>query len=133
VLSLLPIALLLNISIPCRQKFLICTLMGLGILATCATFPKFKALRALGTDFDISWDGGKIAMWSVLESSLGMIAACLPPLKTAAEAWLRRMGLVSTQGSRIEDTEQTLTDSVGTGRTVTDSEGFEEMEMGLKR
>jgi hypothetical protein len=95
--------------------------MGLGILAVCAIIPKLVVLRNLGTNkADTSRTAGYVYLFCFLEMCLGIITTCLPPLKTGAEAWLRRMGIISGPGTGV----------VSADRTARRSKVPDEMEIG---
>ncbi|KAH8590786.1 hypothetical protein B0O99DRAFT_579764 [Bisporella sp. PMI_857] len=73
--SLMPVFVVYNLKIPIREKILICSLMGLGLIATACA-----AIRAssLGTKItDLSWDYCIAAIWANTELHLGIIAANL--------------------------------------------------------
>jgi hypothetical protein len=81
---------------PRREKIVICILMGLGILASCAAIPKFLAVRRLGHSGDATWEVGQVDMWSLVEISLGILATSNIALKGLLEKLLRRFKLLST-------------------------------------
>ncbi|KAL9087638.1 MAG: hypothetical protein Q9165_006562 [Trypethelium subeluteriae] len=73
--SLLPIVILRRIQVSLRDKFLICGLMSVGLIAT-----GFSVARAASLGLavnDLSWTYCIAAIWSNLELHLGIIAANL--------------------------------------------------------
>jgi hypothetical protein len=97
--SIIPIFMLSSLRLRFREKLLVCGLMGLGLLATCAIIPKILSIRGVGVNWDVSWESGFIDMWSLLEICLGIIAASAPPLKSVAENFLKKVGVLSIVGS----------------------------------
>jgi hypothetical protein len=75
--------------------------MGLGIVASCAAIPKFLALRTLRTSNDFAWVTAPVDMWSFLEMCLGIIAACVPALRSLLESSMRKLGVLTPQRPRI--------------------------------
>ena len=69
--------------------------MALGILAAIASIIKITKVRKYGTNRDM-YDGIDLALWSVVEAQVGIIAACVPCLKSPSERVMRRLGFLST-------------------------------------
>ena len=96
ILSLMPLTFILHIRRPLRERLLILFLMGLGIFASAASIAKTVIIQSF-TDSDDT--GLKIALWSAIEEQTGIIAACLPCLKSVFHRGMRRLGLASTAGA----------------------------------
>ncbi|CAK7218490.1 hypothetical protein SEUCBS140593_003564 [Sporothrix eucalyptigena] len=97
VLSLAPLAFLLQIRQSRKERTMIGILMGLGLLASGASIAKMAILQTFnssGADFG-QIDGLRIALCANLEEQLGLIAACLPCLKAPFQRFLKRMGVSS--------------------------------------
>jgi len=99
ILSCLPFFLLRKMRLSFTDKLLVCSLMSLGLLATSAIIPKLLALHSLETTQDISWVASDATMWSFVEISLGVIAACAPALKKPVENQMRKFGMLPAQES----------------------------------
>jgi hypothetical protein len=101
VFSILPIFILRQLNRPLRDKITIGFLMGLGLLCAAAGIPKLISLQQYGVNRDFTWWAKDITMWSDIEVFTGIVAACLPSLKSVLEETMRRFGLLSTEtGSR---------------------------------
>ncbi|KAF4636970.1 hypothetical protein G7Y89_g1117 [Cudoniella acicularis] len=148
IFSLLPITFIRKLDRPFWEKFVICCLMGLGIMASAASLVKTLKISTYEKSKDPLFDGVDISIWSILEEQLGMIAACVPCLKNPCERFLRRMGLISFYGSgsrgsayaryRDNDMEDGGTIIVGNGqsKSMTSDESsveFYQMENGRIR
>lgn len=103
--SLLPIKILRKIRRPLPERIIIGVLMGLGLIASCASIAKMVAtirMSQSGTGESLPI-GIKIGLWSILEEQLGLIAACSPPLKPLFHAILLRTRVI--RSSEKEDTD----------------------------
>ncbi|KAH8702845.1 hypothetical protein GQ44DRAFT_631164, partial [Phaeosphaeriaceae sp. PMI808] len=100
VLTAMPIRLIRTLNRPRHEKILISCLMALGLLATAIAAYKMSMLvrppsgDLLATTF-------KVLLWCKLEEQVGIIAACLPCLKSQAERFLRRVGIVKRQAGQV--------------------------------
>jgi hypothetical protein len=79
---------------PRREKIIICVLMGLGILASCAAIPKFLSIQRLRFDNDIAWEVAQLDMWGFLEMCLGILATSNIALKGVMDDALIRLGIM---------------------------------------
>lgn len=98
--SILPITIIRHLNRPLWERTVICCLMSLGIFASIASIVKTTLVPYYGKTGDTLWDAVDITLWSTLEEQIGMIAACIPPLKRPFELLLRRYGVVSKNESR---------------------------------
>lgn len=91
ILALMPIHLIRTLHRSTREKVLICCLMATGLLAAA-----IAAYRMGISDKTFAGDllssTVMMSMWCMLEVHLGIIAACLAPLKAPAEKVLQRLG-----------------------------------------
>jgi hypothetical protein len=80
-----------------RQKASLICILGLGVFATAAAFVKFTYITTYGRSGDLMWDSRHLTIWTVTETTVGIVAGNLSCLKP-----LFRTLLVSTygQGSR---------------------------------
>jgi hypothetical protein len=97
--SILPITIVRHLNRPRWERTVICCLMGLGIFASIASTVKTTLIPYYGKTGDNLWDAVDITLWSTLEEQMGLIAACIPPLKRPFELLLRRHGLISSNKS----------------------------------
>ncbi|KAL5315240.1 hypothetical protein ACEPPN_017891 [Leptodophora sp. 'Broadleaf-Isolate-01'] len=92
----MPVQLIRTLNRPRREKILISCLMALGLLATGIAAYKMT-LSQLSHSGDLLATTVKASLWCKLEEQVGIIAACLPCLKSPAERVLRRVGIVMSQ------------------------------------
>ncbi|KAK5653209.1 hypothetical protein OQA88_9107 [Cercophora sp. LCS_1] len=95
VFALIPLTFLGSVRRSVRERLVIALLMGLGVFAAAAVVIKLTLVHTYGAMGDMLWDSVDLNTWSILEGHLGIVAACLPCLKSPFQAALRRMGLLS--------------------------------------
>jgi hypothetical protein len=95
----LPITFIRHLNRRLWERALICCLMGLGIFASIASIVRTTLIPYYGKKGDDLWDAVDITLWSTLEQQIGLIAACVPPLKRPFETLLRHYGVLSATGS----------------------------------
>ncbi|KAF2105784.1 hypothetical protein BDV96DRAFT_508906 [Lophiotrema nucula] len=100
IVALLPLTFLGKVQKPMREKAIIGVLMGLGIFAGVASILKMVFAANFGKTGDIDLDGIRIGMWSLIEELVGMIAACVPCLRSPFQRCLEYFGLVTTHPSK---------------------------------
>jgi hypothetical protein len=67
--------------------------MALGLLATASAVYKTSIMDRYTISGDTTRDVIPLNTWAKIEEQLGIIAACIPPLKAPMERLLRQMGL----------------------------------------
>ncbi|CAN9220900.1 unnamed protein product [Alternaria alternata] len=92
-LSLMPIRLIRTLNRSQSEKMLICVLMALGLLATAINCAKMTTFTSFGQG-DVMQATIVPSMWAKLEEEIGIIATSLPWLKSPAENWLKKMGIL---------------------------------------
>lgn len=92
-LSLMPIRLILTLHRSTIERFLICVLMSLGLLATAVACIKMTTFTDFG-EGDVMQDTIKPSMLARLEEIVGIIACSLACLKSPVERVLRKLGIV---------------------------------------
>ncbi|KAL5400451.1 hypothetical protein PMIN06_004854 [Paraphaeosphaeria minitans] len=97
ILALLPIHLIRTLHRSPREKVLICILMGTGLLAAAIAAYRMGLSNATFAG-DLLSSTVMMSMWCMLEVLLGIIAACLAPLKAPVERALNRAGLLVRRG-----------------------------------
>lgn len=123
-----PIVFICKMNVPLREKIVLSCLMGLGVFATAASIIKTTFVRNYGRTGDTLWDAVPLTLWSILEEQTGIIAACVPCLKTPFERTLRRAGVLSTQ-----KTETGYIYASNHHRTRIDSHQLPPLRLGLTR
>lgn len=81
---------------PLREKIVVSFLMALGILAGAASITKLTKVKKYTRNRDWLYDGVDLVIWNIVEAQAGIIAACVPCLKSPCERLLRRFGLLPT-------------------------------------
>jgi hypothetical protein len=93
--SLMPIKLLWKLRRPLPERILIGCLMATGLIATGTVGLKMTTFHQVGKrdSFATTYP----SLLARMEELLGIIAACMPCLKSPAELILRRLGVISSQ------------------------------------
>jgi hypothetical protein len=94
IFSILPVAFIRQLNRPLREKIVLYFLMGLGLFGSTASILKTIQANNFTKQDDSLWVGVDITMWCFLEQQLGIIAGCLPYLKSTFERALTRFGLL---------------------------------------
>ncbi|KAF2642008.1 hypothetical protein P280DRAFT_397288 [Massarina eburnea CBS 473.64] len=79
VLALFPILIIKDLQIELKLKAALCSVMGMGILATVAAIVKTVELKNLATP-DFTYNAIDLIYWFISENWLIVIAACIPTL-----------------------------------------------------
>ncbi|KAH6843388.1 hypothetical protein B0I37DRAFT_418495 [Chaetomium sp. MPI-CAGE-AT-0009] len=82
VLSFLPWKIIWCLPFRKRDKVGLVALMSLGVFAAAASFTKCAYIHVVAADGDFSFDGWNLVLWSVLEPTLTIVAACIPVIRT---------------------------------------------------
>lgn len=98
IFALLPISFIRKMQRPLREKLVLSALMALGLFAAAASVVKTTLVKHYGSTGDALWDSVDLNIWSTLEVQTGIIAACIPCLKSPFERVLDRLGLISKKG-----------------------------------
>jgi hypothetical protein len=108
VYSLLPIPFLVETKLAIRDKIILGSLMGLGLLASAATIPKLIGLHQLSSLSDVTWILANFSMWTVVEIYYGIIAASIPALRSLFETGFQKVRVASIRRSQIVDPHGTI-------------------------
>jgi hypothetical protein len=102
-LSLAPLAIVAQLRRPLRERILVCVLMGIGLLASIASIAKAVIVRRWGDPTLDGWAlAEQIAILTVVELFLAVLAACGPSLKNPLQRLLKYAGVSITRvSSRI--------------------------------
>ncbi|KAK3675345.1 hypothetical protein LTR78_004855 [Recurvomyces mirabilis] len=85
---LLPMLMLRHFDIPHRQKTALYAVFSLGFLVVAAGCVRTYYIYKLGTDYDITWVGYHLFVYSVLELQLALICASAPALRVFFREYL---------------------------------------------
>ena len=78
---ILPMGMLRHFDIDRRKKIALNAVFSLGLLVVGAGAARTYYLTELGYDYDVTWVGFNVFIWSVLEVQLAIICACAPALR----------------------------------------------------
>ncbi|KAL0939334.1 uncharacterized protein CTRU02_205944 [Colletotrichum truncatum] len=87
VMGLLPIALLWNVNLNRRTKVLVAVLLSMGMIAGVALIIRIPYVRRLAISADFLYETIDVAIWSVMEPALGIIAASVTSLRPLFHGW----------------------------------------------
>jgi len=102
-LSLTPMLIVWNMRRSLREKILVCSLTGIGLLASMSSFVKAMMVRKWGDPGIDTWAVAiSIATWTVLEQFLAVMATCSPALKAPLQRGLKSVGVfITSYNSRV--------------------------------
>ncbi|KAM0287677.1 hypothetical protein ACHAQH_000206 [Verticillium albo-atrum] len=86
-LGLLPIALLWNVDINRRTKVIIAILLSMGMVAGIALIVRIPFVRHLEISMEFLYATIDVAIWSIMEPALGIIAACTATFRPLFKNW----------------------------------------------
>ena len=89
----MPLTFIRKLHRPLPERILISCLMALGLLATASAIYKTSIMDRYSLSGDTSRDVIPLNTWAKIEEQLGIIAACIPPLKAPIERLLRKIGI----------------------------------------
>ncbi|KAF8538675.1 hypothetical protein BDD12DRAFT_926709 [Trichophaea hybrida] len=75
------IAMLWDVQIARRKRIAICSILGIGSLATAASIVKTTYIHSYGKAGDFLWDSVNISVWTTIENDVAIISASMPALK----------------------------------------------------
>ncbi|KAJ4394185.1 hypothetical protein N0V93_003402 [Gnomoniopsis smithogilvyi] len=81
VFAWLPIAMLWNVQLNKRTKVVVALLLGMGSVAGLALLVRIPFVRILAVSPDFLFETIDVAIWSVLEPSLGIMAGCMATMR----------------------------------------------------
>lgn len=127
VFALLPIAMLWTVQLNKRAKVVVAVLLGMGVVAGIALFVRIPYIKVLAISPDFLFETQDVAIWSVLEPSLGIIAGCVATLRPLFKSFrfgsLRSLGEKATGGRNVTGNRSRRTATVTTGYDKSRSEG----------
>ncbi|KAK0367570.1 integral membrane protein [Colletotrichum limetticola] len=106
-MGLLPIVLLWNVNLNWRTKALVAALLGMGIVAGVALIIRIPYVRRFDVSADFLYESIDVAIWSVLEPALGIMAASVTSLRPLFKSWR------SERSKKIEQSRPSETGRIG--------------------
>ncbi|KAM0794306.1 hypothetical protein BDR22DRAFT_895239 [Usnea florida] len=91
-LASLPIVFMWGMQMSIKKKLGICILMSLGFFSGICAIVRTALLKDIidNTSSDVSWNVVPLTIWGLLETLLGIIAACIPTVKPLFDKPFRR-------------------------------------------
>ncbi|CAK7213596.1 hypothetical protein SBRCBS47491_001859 [Sporothrix bragantina] len=77
----LPLPAIRQLQLPLRQKIILSFILCLGLFTCVISIVRLSTLDAAATSADTTWDNTGAALWSYLELTVAIMAACLPTLR----------------------------------------------------
>lgn len=93
----IPICMLWNLNMSFRTKLSLFFILGLGCFVCACAIVRISYLGSYGASGDWLWDTVHLAVWSVIELNVGIIAGSLPSLRPLVKRFL---GSIYGTGSR---------------------------------
>ncbi|KAK3321356.1 hypothetical protein B0T19DRAFT_487699 [Cercophora scortea] len=111
VLVTMPMPLVGSLQLPPRQKMLLVVMFGIGSIPCAISFYRINTLRAAATSQDPNWDNVNAAIFSFLELSVGVIAACLPTMRPLLVAYMPQTFLAGGGGASRRSRARSITNT----------------------
>lgn len=115
---LLPIPILWRLQMSLAKRLGAMLMFALGLFIVAASAIRMKALvQAVHTDSGSTWGSAPAFVWSHVEASVGLIAACLPPLRAPLARLLPKVFAGTTRSRTLSNTAYKMksASSQGTG------------------
>ncbi|RGP69403.1 integral membrane [Fusarium longipes] len=77
----LPLPVIKSLNLPRKQKVMLFAIFSLGFFTCVISIYRIQTLRTAAATKDPNWDNVDAAIWSFLEVTIAIIAACLPTLR----------------------------------------------------
>lgn len=94
--AILPYFLVWNLQITGRAKITVALILSMGAIASTATIIRIPYVHTLGNQADFLYATTDVAIWSCVETGLGITASCLATLRPLLRTWLANTGLGSS-------------------------------------
>ncbi|KAJ2895661.1 integral membrane protein [Zalerion maritima] len=85
--GLLPVAMLWKVQLNRRTKVGVAVLLGMGIVAGVALIVRIPYIRFLAISTDFLFETIDVAIWTVMEPGLGIMAGCAATMRPLIKAW----------------------------------------------
>ncbi|KAE8384489.1 hypothetical protein BDV23DRAFT_177019 [Aspergillus alliaceus] len=80
VIIVLPVPVISNLQLPLKSKVALCGIFAVGIFVCITSILRITTLDIATSHLDITWNSIGSSMWTIIESNIGIICACLPAL-----------------------------------------------------
>lgn len=133
----LPYFLVWKLQMDTRSKIVVIIILSMGAIASTATIIRIPYVHTMGNVDDFLYATTDVAIWSCVETGLGITTACLATLRPLLRTWLDRTGLGSTGNRRNGDSGMPASSGApagymkGHGRGG--STGLEELNLGIRK
>lgn len=94
----LPLPAIRQLQLPLRQKIILALILCLGLFTCIISIVRLSTLDAAATSSDTTWDNTGAALWSYLELTVAIVAACLPTLRPFVTRFFPKLMASSTSG-----------------------------------
>ncbi|RHZ62446.1 putative plasma membrane protein Pth11-like [Aspergillus thermomutatus] len=91
VLIALPVPVVVNLQLPLKSKVALCGIFAVGIFTCITSILRITTLNVATNHLDTTWNSIGSSMWTVIESNLGIICACLPALRRPLSFFFPRL------------------------------------------
>ncbi|GIC93624.1 putative plasma membrane protein Pth11-like [Aspergillus udagawae] len=91
VLIALPIPVVLKLQLPLKSKVALCGIFAVGLFTCITSVLRITTLNVATNHLDTTWNSIGSSMWTVIESNLGIICACLPALRPPLSFFFPRL------------------------------------------
>lgn len=93
--AVLPYFLVWKLQMDNRSKVVVIIILSLGAIASTATIIRIPYVHTMGDVDDFLYATTDVAIWSCVETGIGISTACLATLRPLLRSWLERTGLSS--------------------------------------
>lgn len=102
----IPIPMLWSLNVNPRTRNILIAILGLGLFGCIAGCVRISYLGSYGASGDWLWDGRNLAIWTILELNMGIVAGSLPTLRPLAR---RLLGSVASRSKSSKSRANTNT------------------------
>ncbi|RYP75442.1 hypothetical protein DL771_002327 [Monosporascus sp. 5C6A] len=124
-LAVYPAVVLYSLQLPTKKKIALSGALGIGSIATLVAIYKITVLPSLAA-VDFTYDSCDLSIWTIVEGSVIIIAACIPLLQPLVERF--RIQSWTAWSSKDSPGSAYLTPSAGSRR-----QGYTDIEMSHER
>ncbi|KAH7327493.1 hypothetical protein BKA65DRAFT_566961 [Rhexocercosporidium sp. MPI-PUGE-AT-0058] len=91
VILVMPIPTLIGLNLEMRKKANLMVMFGVGSFVIVASVIRLPSLMKMGNSTDPSYDQAPVAVWTNIETSVGIICACLPACRSLIGFYFPRL------------------------------------------
>lgn len=96
VFATLPFFLVWKLQMSKKQKVMVGLILSMGVISSTATIIRIPYLHTLGNQADFLYATTDVAIWSGVETGLGITAACMATLRPLFRGWLAKTHFTSS-------------------------------------